>query len=140
MTVSIKPTTPQEAEALCSIQKQAFLPLYEKYRDAGNPCLRGTEDILSRLNRNNRYFTIRLGDQIVGGIFYRCRGNRAPGQALEAQKYLTGAGELLTGKMLRIDGLTMQFRTISIPEHSRDCRVCGELGDIKELKKEEYEG
>ena len=61
-------------------------------------------------------------------------------QALEAQKYLTGAGELLTGKMLRIDGLTMQFRTISIPEHSRDCRVCGELGDIKELKKEEYEG
>lgn len=60
-------------------------------------------------------------------------------QALEAQKYLTGKGELLTGKMLRIDGLTMQFRRISIPNHSETCRVCGKHANIHELKKEEYE-
>ena len=59
-------------------------------------------------------------------------------QALEAQKYLTGVGELLTGKMLTFDGLTMKFRTVDIPKHSRTCRVCGEKADIRELKKEEY--
>ena len=59
-------------------------------------------------------------------------------QALEAQKYLTGAGELLTGKILTFDGLTMKFRTVDIPQPSQTCRVCGEKADIHELKKEEY--
>lgn len=47
-------------------------------------------------------------------------------QALEAQKYLLGTGELLTGKILTFDGLKMAFRTIEIPESSPKCRVCGE--------------
>ena len=59
-------------------------------------------------------------------------------QALEAQKYLTGAGELLTGKILTFDGLTMKFRTVDIPQPSQTCRVCGEKADIHELKREEY--
>ncbi len=59
-------------------------------------------------------------------------------QALEAQKYLTGCGDLLTGKILTFDGLTMQFRTIEIPESSGHCRVCGDVADIIELKEENY--
>lgn len=59
-------------------------------------------------------------------------------QALEAQKYLTGSGELLTGKMLTFDGLTMKFRTIGLPETSRHCRVCGDAADIKQLREENY--
>lgn len=59
-------------------------------------------------------------------------------QALEAQKYLTGAGDLLTGKMLTFDGLSMKFRIVDIPKHSADCRVCGEKKDIFELKESEY--
>lgn len=59
-------------------------------------------------------------------------------QALEAQKYLTGAGELLTGKILTFDGLTMRFRTVEVPERAKDCRVCGEKADIRELKIDEY--
>lgn len=59
-------------------------------------------------------------------------------QALEAQKYLTGSGELLTGKILTFDGLTMQFRTVEIPESSGYCRVCGDAADIIELKEENY--
>ena len=59
-------------------------------------------------------------------------------QALEAQKYLTGAGNLLTGQILNFDGLVMQFRTVEVPERTKDCRVCGEKADIKELKMEEY--
>jgi molybdopterin/thiamine biosynthesis adenylyltransferase len=53
-------------------------------------------------------------------------------QALECIKYLLGVGELLTGKILTFDGLTMQFRTINF-NHSKFCRVCGESADIKEL-------
>lgn len=47
-------------------------------------------------------------------------------QALEAQKYLTGAGELLTGRILTFDGLTMKFRTVEVKEGAPTCRVCGE--------------
>lgn len=59
-------------------------------------------------------------------------------QALEAQKYLTGAGELLTGKILTFDGLAMKFRTVEIPHKSKSCRVCGENPDICELREDEY--
>ena len=63
---------------LAQIQKAAFLPLYEKFHDEGNPCLRGAEDILKRLNKNNRYFTILVDGKIIGGVFYRCVGTRPP--------------------------------------------------------------
>ena len=78
MSISIRKTIAGEAEKLSQIQKAAFLPLYEKYHDEGNPYLRGPEDILRRLNKNNRYFTILYDEKIVGGIFYRCKGKRSP--------------------------------------------------------------
>ena len=59
-------------------------------------------------------------------------------QALEAQKYLTGRGVLLTGRMLVLDGLAMTFRTMEIPEHSPHCRVCGTDADIKEISERNY--
>lgn len=46
-------------------------------------------------------------------------------QAMEAVKYLLGAGELLTGKLLTYDALKMEFRTIKLPKHVPDCPVCG---------------
>lgn len=75
MNISIRTTQENEALELCSIQKAAFLPLYEKYRDVGNPYLRGVEDIANRLNSDCfRYFTIFLDGEIVGGILYKCKG------------------------------------------------------------------
>ena len=53
-------------------------------------------------------------------------------QALEAVKYITGAGELLTGKLLTYDALTMKFRTVKLPKNPR-CAVCGEHPSITEL-------
>ncbi|MDO4515906.1 MAG: HesA/MoeB/ThiF family protein [Bacillota bacterium] len=53
-------------------------------------------------------------------------------QALEAIKYITGAGELLTGKLLTYDALTMKFRTVKLPRNHR-CGVCGEHPTITEL-------
>lgn len=46
-------------------------------------------------------------------------------QALEAVKYLLGAGELLTGKLLTYDALKMEFRTVKLPGPVPDCPVCG---------------
>ena len=87
MDITIRETQGFEAEELSKIQKAAFLPLYEKYRDNGNPYLRGAEDILCRLNANNRYFTICCDGKIVGGIFYRCAGKRSPRDVLLNGEY-----------------------------------------------------
>jgi molybdopterin/thiamine biosynthesis adenylyltransferase len=54
-------------------------------------------------------------------------------QAMEAIKYLTGVGELLTGKLLTYDALKMEFRTIKLPAHVANCPVCGEHPTITEL-------
>ena len=53
-------------------------------------------------------------------------------QAMEAVKYLTGQGELLTGKLLTYDALKMEFRTIKLPK-DKHCGVCGEEPTIMEL-------
>lgn len=59
-------------------------------------------------------------------------------QALEAQKYITGAGDLLTGRMLIFDGLTMKFREAKFPNQNKFCRVCGENADIDALRMSNY--
>lgn len=87
MDISIRITTPSEAEELSQIQKAAFQPLYEKFHDEGNPFLRGSEDILRRLNKFNRHFTILHKNKIVGGIFYRLYGKRSPTDEIGVGEY-----------------------------------------------------
>ncbi len=87
MSISIKTTSVSEAEELSQIQKAAFKPLYEKFHDEGNPFLRGSEDILRRLNKSNRHFTILLDGKIVGGIFYRLYGKRGPIDEIAENEY-----------------------------------------------------
>lgn len=53
-------------------------------------------------------------------------------QAMEAVKYLIGKGELLTGRLLTYDALSMQFRTVKLPA-DKNCSVCGENPSITEL-------
>lgn len=73
--IKIKTTIEQDVQVLTEIQKQAFFPLYEKYHDKGNPCLRGAEDVANRLNSPSfRYFTIFENEEIVGGVLYKCKG------------------------------------------------------------------
>lgn len=54
-------------------------------------------------------------------------------QAMEAVKYILGAGDLLTGYLLTYDALKMEFRKIKLPKHVSDCPVCGEHPTITEL-------
>lgn len=53
-------------------------------------------------------------------------------QALEAVKYLTGTGQLLTGQLLTFDALTMAFHTVKLPGPDPDCAVCGSHPTITE--------
>lgn len=46
-------------------------------------------------------------------------------QAMEAMKYILGMGELLTGSLLTVDGLTMGFRKVRFPRPRKGCPVCG---------------
>ena len=61
-------------------------------------------------------------------------------QALEAIKYFSGAGELLTGRMFVLDGLSMNSRIVKFPNKNVHCRVCGKNADIRSVmeNKSEY--
>lgn len=54
-------------------------------------------------------------------------------QALEAIKFITGAGELLTGKLLTFDALTMKFHTVKLPLRGDGCAVCSDHPSITKL-------
>jgi len=59
-------------------------------------------------------------------------------QALEALKYIVGAGELLTGRMYVLDGLTMNSRIVKFGKKSETCKVCGGKHEIADIKQNKY--
>ena len=61
-------------------------------------------------------------------------------QALEAVKYITGAGDLLCGRVLTFEGLEMKVRVHNMPYSDPDCPVCGIKPRITDLSvsKDEY--
>ncbi|MBQ2904240.1 MAG: GNAT family N-acetyltransferase [Clostridia bacterium] len=89
--ISLRLTTAEDADILTIIQQKAFQPLYEKYHDEGNPCLRDKRDILCRLNNPKfLYLTILSDDKIVGGILYRIKGSTPFVKNLRWGKYYLG--------------------------------------------------
>ena len=67
------------------------------------------------------------------GVIGAAAGVTGSLQALEAVKYITGAGELLTGKLLTFDALTMKFRTVKLPPRGSGCAVCADHPQITRL-------
>ena len=62
-------------------------------------------------------------------------------QAMEALKYLLGAGTLLVSKILNFYGLSMNLRITEIPRSCPHCKVCGKNPVIRLLtdNRDEYE-
>ncbi len=86
--VSVRKTKAEDVKTLWEIQKNAFLSLYERYRDEGNPALRDETDILRRLDSEYfSCFTILLNDEIVGGLWYKAKGACIGEEALGEGKY-----------------------------------------------------
>lgn len=54
-------------------------------------------------------------------------------QAMEAVKYITGVGELLTGSLLTFDAVKMHFHKVKLPKADGSCAVCGTHPTITEL-------
>jgi len=61
----------------------------------------------------------------VMGVLGAATGTAGSLQAAEAIKYLTGAGDLLTGRILFFDLLRQDFTVLDIPERSPYCSACG---------------
>jgi len=60
----------------------------------------------------------------VMGVFAPLTGIIGTMQAAEALKLAAGIGEVLTGRLLLLDALTMDWRTVRFKRDS-DCAVCG---------------
>ena len=54
-------------------------------------------------------------------------------QAMEAVKFITGVGELLSGYLLTYEALSMNFHKIKLPPRGRGCAVCSDAPTITEL-------
>ena len=61
----------------------------------------------------------------VMGVFAPLTGIIGTIQAAEALKLLTGAGETLSGRLLVLDALSMEWRSIKLSKDPK-CLVCGE--------------
>ena len=62
-----------------------------------------------------------------GGVIGAVCGVTGSLEALEAIKYITGAGDLLTGRVLTFDALACEFRTMRLAPRDGSCPVCGDL-------------
>jgi molybdopterin-synthase adenylyltransferase len=60
----------------------------------------------------------------VMGVFAPLVGIIGSVQAAEALKLVMGVGEPLTGRLLLLDALKMEWRSIRLPRDPA-CRVCG---------------
>jgi adenylyltransferase/sulfurtransferase len=67
-----------------------------------------------------------------GGVFGVLPGIIGTIQATEAIKVLLGLGESLVGRLLLVDALTMEFRTMKLKKDP-GCPVCGPNATIREL-------
>lgn len=90
--------------AICEMRGHTFT-----YRP-GSPCCRclfGVDNALEDINNSVPVGVLGTIAGIIGAI-----------QATEAIKYLTGIGDLLTGRLMRFDSLTMTAETIKFSQRS----------------------
>jgi molybdopterin/thiamine biosynthesis adenylyltransferase/rhodanese-related sulfurtransferase len=86
-------------------------------------------------------------DPARGGPCYRCLFPEPPaagavpgcGEALEAIKIITGAGEPLRGKLLTHHALRSEFQSLKLPRNPR-CPLCSAHATIRALIPETYAG
>ena len=66
----------------------------------------------------------------VMGVFAPLTGIIGTMQAAEALKLAASIGETLTGRLLLLDALTMEWRTVRFRKDN-DCAVCGPKGNVR---------
>jgi adenylyltransferase/sulfurtransferase len=71
----------------------------------------------------------------IMGVFAPVVGITGSLQAAEALKILAGAGEPLVGRLLLLDALSMQIRTVAL-KRDPACAVCGSATEPSPSRKE----
>jgi molybdopterin/thiamine biosynthesis adenylyltransferase len=66
------------------------------------------------------------------GILGAVAGTLGAIQAVEALKFILGAGELLTNRLLIMDAYCMDFRTIHL-QRDPECTLCGKEPTVTQL-------
>ena len=64
------------------------------------------------------------------GVFAPLTGIIGSMQAAEALKLAAGIGESLSGRLLLLDALSMEWRTVRFKKDG-DCAVCGPTGNAR---------
>lgn len=64
------------------------------------------------------------------GVFGPLPGLIGNFQVIECVKYLLGIGELLTGRLLTVEALSMNVKNMKLPPRNCDCPVCSERRTI----------
>lgn len=72
------------------------------------------------------------------GVFGALCGVIGSFQAMETIKYLAGIGESLAGRLVVIDALSMNLRSLEL-KRDPECPLCGADPTIRDLKAERYE-
>jgi len=69
MNITLVPVEEKHLEMLCTLQHTAFLPLYARYHDEGNPAFKGTEELRRQMDSPDFFpYAILADDTIAGGI------------------------------------------------------------------------
>ena len=73
---------------LAEIERRAFLPLYEKYKDESCLCKNAEADMVNRLADTSAHcFTVFCGGEAVGGVFYKSEGSSLFFESLSKGEY-----------------------------------------------------
>lgn len=104
-------------KAFCHAGCVAFNGQVMTYVPGEGPCYRCVfEDIPTSKD---------IPNGVTAGIIGAVAGVIGSVEALEAIKYITGAGNLLVGRMFIFDGLAMTSRVVKLPRKNDECKVCG---------------
>lgn len=68
LNIKLEEARDDELEELLELQKESFMPLYEKYRDEGSPALDTIDRVRSRVREDRKYYFIVYYGMRVGGI------------------------------------------------------------------------
>jgi len=131
MNVEIIPAAICDADALTSIQQQAFKRLYDNYHDEGSPYLRGADELAMWLDRPNWHVYKILADGVLCGGVSFCERNDIPGEYYLARIYITPElqGEGIAGTAISLCEATVANAnrwTLDFPVNETTNRRCYE--------------
>lgn len=136
--VKLVPAKEEDAELLYRLQREAFLPLYEKYRDdETSPAKETREQILAKIRDcHGTFYKICLGRYPIGGIRVRCHDNGVVYQNIRwiAPLFIIpdfqnrGIAQQVIQKVMGNDSETVIWKLDTIKQEEKNCHLYEKCG------------